>query len=228
MIAPLPFDAVADDVVISGAQLLQPVRLRLRRRATARTRTSPCASRPSAIASSDTSSDSKVAKLGVRGPLFGSEWNYDFMVGYSRLDQTNSVSGYLYQPGLAGAFGPSFLNADGVVQCGTAAAPIALGQCTPVNIFNLADPAQVTALEHDHLGLRHRSCLHLEAGVVRGGRQDVHHAGRRRARFGPGGLHRAAWRLQCRLPGHGHAAAVPELLSSRRKPARDRTAADTT
>jgi hypothetical protein len=35
----------------------------------------------------------------MRGGLFGSEWNYDFMVGYSRLDQTASVSGYLYQPG---------------------------------------------------------------------------------------------------------------------------------
>jgi outer membrane receptor protein involved in Fe transport len=69
------------------------------------------------------------------------------MVGYSRLDQTASVSGYLYQPGLAGAFGPSFLNTDNVVQCGTAANPVPLGQCTPVNIFNLKDPTQVTALE---------------------------------------------------------------------------------
>ena len=34
-----------------------------------------------------------------------------------------------------------------MIQCGTAANPIPLGQCTPVNIFNLADPAQVTALE---------------------------------------------------------------------------------
>ncbi len=29
---------------------------------------------------------------------------------------------------------------EGVVQCGTAAAPIALDKCTPFNIFNLNDP----------------------------------------------------------------------------------------
>ncbi len=144
-IAPLPFDALADDVIISGDSFYNPFgydfggadganpNLTVRLEALGNRR-------------SKTASDSKVAKVGVRGPLFGSEWNYDLMLGYSRLDQTASVSGYLYQPGLAGAFGPSFLNDDGVVQCGTDADPVPLGQCTPVNIFNLADPAQVTAL----------------------------------------------------------------------------------
>ncbi|MGH8115463.1 MAG: TonB-dependent receptor, partial [Rhodanobacteraceae bacterium] len=33
--------------------------------------------------------------------------------------------------------GPSFLNAQGVVQCGTAASPISLGTCTPWDPFNL-------------------------------------------------------------------------------------------
>ncbi len=146
MIAPLPFDAVADDVVISAQSYYNPFGYNFGGGDGANPNLTV---RLEALGNrqSDTTSDSKVAKVGLRGPLFGSEWNYDFMVGYSRLDQTNSVSGYLYQPGLAGAFGPSFLNAEGVVQCGTAAAPVALGQCTPVNIFNLADPAQVTALE---------------------------------------------------------------------------------
>ncbi len=144
-IAPLPFDAVADDVVISGDSYYNPFGYSF---GGADGANPNLTMRLEALGNrfSKTSSDSKVAKLGVRGPLFGSEWNYDAMVGYSRLDQTASVSGYLYQPGLAGAFGPSFLNDDGVVQCGTAENPVALGQCTPVNIFNLTDPAQITAL----------------------------------------------------------------------------------
>ncbi len=144
-IAPLPFDAVADDVVISADSYYNPFGYDFGGADGANPNLTV---RLEALGNrfSKTSSDSKVAKVGVRGPLFGSEWNYDAMVGYSRLDQTASVSGYLYQPGLAGAFGPSFLNGDGVVQCGTALDPISLGQCTPVNIFNLADPAQVTAL----------------------------------------------------------------------------------
>lgn len=144
-IAPLPFDALADDVVISADSYYNPFGYDF---GGATTGNPNLTVRLEALGNrtSKTASDSKVAKMGVRGPLMGSEWNYDFMVGYSRLDQTASVSGYLYQPGLSGAFGPSFLNADNVVQCGTMANPIALGQCTPVNIFNLADPAQVTAL----------------------------------------------------------------------------------
>ena len=144
-IAPLPFDALADDVVISADSYYNPFGYDF---GGATTGNPNLTVRLEALGNrfSKTSSDSKVAKVGARGPLFGSEWNYDFLVGYSRLDQTNSVSGYLYQPGLAGAFGPSFDAGGGVIQCGTPTNPIPLGQCTPVNIFNLADPAQVTAL----------------------------------------------------------------------------------
>jgi len=144
-IAPLPFDSVADDVVISEDSYYNPFGYSFGGADGANPNLTV---RLEALGNrfSSTSSDSKVAKLGARGPLFGSEWNYDALVGYSRLDQTNSVSGYLYQPGLSGAFGPSFDAGGGVIQCGTPTNPIPLGQCTPVNIFNLADPAQVTAL----------------------------------------------------------------------------------
>jgi outer membrane receptor protein involved in Fe transport len=156
-IAPLPFDALADDVVISGQSYYNPFRADTDGDGTddyfqdfggATTGNPNLTVRLEALGNrfSKTASDSKVAKVGARGPLFGSEWNYDFMVGYSRLDQTNSVSGYLYQPALAGAFGPSFDSGGGVIQCGTPTNPIPLGQCTPVNIFNLADESQVTAL----------------------------------------------------------------------------------
>jgi outer membrane receptor protein involved in Fe transport len=144
-IAPLPFDSQADDVIISAQSYYNPFDINFG----GQQGNPNLTVRMEALGTrhSSSSSDSKVAKLGLRGPLFGSEWNYDLLVGYSRLDQLNSVSGYLYQPGLAGAFGPSFDSGGGVIQCGTPANPIPLGQCTPVNIFNLQDPAQVTALK---------------------------------------------------------------------------------
>jgi outer membrane receptor protein involved in Fe transport len=144
-IAPLPFDALADDVVISADSYYNPFGYDFGGSTTGNPNLTI---RMEALGNrfSSTSSDSKVAKLGLRGGLFGSEWNYDFMVGYSRLDQTASVSGYLYQPALAGAFGPSFDAGGGVIQCGTPTNPIPLGQCTPVNIFNLQDEGQLEAL----------------------------------------------------------------------------------
>ena len=86
MIAPLPFDALADDVVISAQSYYNPFGYDF---GGATTGNPNLTVRLEALGNrqSDTASDSKVAKLGVRGPLFGSEWNYDFLVGYSRLDQ---------------------------------------------------------------------------------------------------------------------------------------------
>ena len=152
-IAPLPFDSQADDVIISAQSYYNPFGINFG----GQTGNPNLTVRMEALGNrfSKTSSDSKVAKLGMRGPLLGSEWNYDLMVGYSRLDQLNSVSGYLYQPGLGGAFGPSFLSDNGTpgvpgddfVQCGTQANPVPSNQCTPVNIFNLQDPGQIAALK---------------------------------------------------------------------------------
>ena len=104
-IAPLPFDALADDVVISADSYYNPFGYDF---GGATTGNPNLTVRLEALGNrrSKTSSDSKVAKVGARGPLFGSEWNYDFLVGYSRLDQTDSVSGYLYQPGSRGRVRP--------------------------------------------------------------------------------------------------------------------------
>jgi iron complex outermembrane recepter protein len=143
-IAPLPFDAVADDVVVSADSMYNPFGIDFGGILTGNPN---LLVRLEALGTrhSSTASDAKVAKLGLKGGLFGTEWNWDLMVGYSRLDQTASVSGYLYQPALTNAFGPSFSDA-GVPTCGTPLNPIPVSQCTPVNIFNLGDPAQVTAL----------------------------------------------------------------------------------
>ena len=68
------------------------------------------------------------------------EWNWDVGLSYNRNEGTLAGSGNLNRQAMALALGPSFLNADGVVQCGTPDAPLPLGtslnqgQCTPFDI----------------------------------------------------------------------------------------------
>ena len=61
------------------------------------------------------------------------DWDAGYM--FSETDTSIINNGNFYIPGIKAAVGPSFLNAQGVVQCGTAAAPIALSSCTPWNPF---------------------------------------------------------------------------------------------
>jgi len=76
-------------------------------------------------------------------------WNWDVGVNYNKFDVTQIGTGNINLLALQKALGPSFLNSQGVVQCGTAANPIPLGtslsagQCTPFNI--LGGPSASTA-----------------------------------------------------------------------------------
>jgi len=67
--------------------------------------------------------------------LPGKAWSWN--VGYNHSAITGSIlsKGNLNLLNLKKALGPSFMNAAGVVQCGTAANPIAPGQCVPFNIL---------------------------------------------------------------------------------------------
>ncbi|WP_024891415.1 TonB-dependent receptor plug domain-containing protein [Luteimonas huabeiensis] len=57
------------------------------------------------------------------------DWNAGYL--YTRGDATIRARGDFNKLAVAQAVGPSFLNADGVVQCGTPDAPISLGDCIP-------------------------------------------------------------------------------------------------
>lgn len=67
--------------------------------------------------------------------LLGRAWNWT--VGYNHSAITGSVlsTGNLNLLNLKQALGPSFMNAAGTVQCGTAAAPIPASQCVPFDIL---------------------------------------------------------------------------------------------
>ncbi|MBB1117659.1 TonB-dependent receptor [Stenotrophomonas sp. W1S232] len=74
---------------------------------------------------------------GLEGSFQIGERYFDWDAGYmfSETDTTIINNGNFYIPGIQSAVGPSFLNDQGVVQCGTAANPISLTSCTPWNPF---------------------------------------------------------------------------------------------
>ena len=78
----------------------------------------------------------------------GRTFNWD--VGYNHSSVSGSVlgTGNLNLLNLKRAVGPSFMNANGVVQCGTAAAPIPLAQCVPFNILGGPSASTQEALNY--------------------------------------------------------------------------------
>ena len=74
--------------------------------------------------------------------LGSNDWTWDAGVNYNKGSGTIVQTGNLNLPNLANSLGPSFLNAAGQVQCGTAAKPIAFTSCVPFNI--IGGPSQST------------------------------------------------------------------------------------
>ena len=80
--------------------------------------------------------------------LPGKAWHWN--VGYNHSAITGSIltKGHLNLPNLKKALGPSFMNAAGVVQCGTAASPIPLAECVPLDILGGPSASTAAALEY--------------------------------------------------------------------------------
>jgi iron complex outermembrane receptor protein len=70
-------------------------------------------------------------------------WNWSAGYNHNKVSGTQSDTGNINLLNLQKALGPSFLNANGVVQCGTAANPIMMSSCTPFDI--LGGPSASTA-----------------------------------------------------------------------------------
>ncbi|WP_296946605.1 TonB-dependent receptor domain-containing protein [uncultured Massilia sp.] len=75
-------------------------------------------------------------------------WNWN--VGYNHSAVTGSVlsTGNLNLLNLKKALGPSFRNASGAIQCGTAANPIALAECVPFDILGGPSASTQAALNY--------------------------------------------------------------------------------
>jgi iron complex outermembrane receptor protein len=65
----------------------------------------------------------------------GKAWNWDVGYNHSAVRGTVLGTGNINLLNLKKALGPSFMNSNGVVQCGTAGAPVSLVECQPFNII---------------------------------------------------------------------------------------------
>ena len=142
--APLPFDSPTDDIVISANSIYNPFGIDFGGLTTgnpaALWRLSGLTDR---VAVANT--DSTILNGGLKGKLADTGWNWDLSVSYSRLDQIQKQGGYYLKNKFANAVGPSFIDpTSGTPTCGTLAAPI--GDCTPLNIFNIFAPGQQEVL----------------------------------------------------------------------------------
>ena len=85
---------------------------------------------------------------GFKGTVGDTSWQWNAYFNYGHFNQLNHTSGFINLKKLGDGLGPSFLNAQGVVQCGTASNPIPFTDCTPVNFFAITDPNTVAALNN--------------------------------------------------------------------------------
>jgi iron complex outermembrane recepter protein len=141
-IAPLPFDAVADDTVIAANNVYNPfgiafggvdganpnVRVRMEALGTRR---------------SDVSTADALVNAGFRGKVMDTGWEWDTNFAFGRKEQEQNIAGYLLSSQLKNAVGPSFIDGTGP-HCGTPGNVIS--GCIPFNIFNPTDPSQIEAL----------------------------------------------------------------------------------
>ncbi|MDP8985862.1 MAG: TonB-dependent receptor [Pseudomonadota bacterium] len=131
--APLPFDALADNVTLSKDSIYNPFGIDFGGNSGANPdftlRTFLFGQRRS-----DSTGDSANFNGGVRGDVLKTGWKWDLNLTYSRLHQHELVGGYYSASKLNQAVGPSFISGDGTPTCGTPTAPIS--GCTPINLFD--------------------------------------------------------------------------------------------
>lgn len=82
---------------------------------------------------------------GLRGSFGQSSWQWDASLNYGHVKQKSINYGFLDYETFNQAVGPSFMDSDGTVKCGSASNAIA--GCTPVNMFNINDASSLSALQ---------------------------------------------------------------------------------
>lgn len=167
--APLPFDSLQDNIVLSKNSIYNPFGIDLGGNSGA----NPDFSLRSFLFGSrrsDTASDGDLFNGGLRGDVWNTGWKWDANLTYSRLQQHAFITGYYFASALQAAVGPSFIGADGTPTCGTAATPI--GGCTPVNLFDqyANSPAAVSSVDAnyntDHLFVYKDATLDFNGKVI--------------------------------------------------------------
>lgn len=85
---------------------------------------------------------------GLKGDntFIGHDWKWDVGFNYSHISLVVQEMNLVNNKKLAEGAGPSFLNADNTVQCGTPDNPISLSDCTPWDPFNTNAPSTLAVL----------------------------------------------------------------------------------
>ena len=105
---------------------------------------------------------------GFKGTFGDTSWQWNGYFNYAHYNQLNHTSGYINLNKLNAGLGPSYLDNTGTVVCGTDPASGGSGPlagCTPINIFNVTDPATVAALNNSS-GNTFTNLVYVERSVV--------------------------------------------------------------
>jgi iron complex outermembrane recepter protein len=165
-LASLPFDAVADDTIVSADNFYNPFGINFGGidaiNPNARYRLEALGGRRS-----NNGTDQILGNIGLKGEILQTGWQWDVTAGFGRMQQDTNISGYLLKSKVAPTIGPSGPSAAdySTIVCGQPVndpnAPLdATGQrrrsvpvaniisgCTPLNIFNVTAPGQESALQ---------------------------------------------------------------------------------
>jgi len=142
-IAPQPIDTLGAPLVVSAQSYYNPFGVEFSNAAfRLKTRSVGNGNR---INNFSTTTDQ--VTTGFKGTFGDTSWNWNTFFNYGHVSQLSHTAGYINLTKIGAGVGPSFLNAQGVVQCGTPSAPIDLQACTPVNFFNVLDPNTIAALD---------------------------------------------------------------------------------
>ncbi len=130
-LAPLPFDLEQDNLAIPANQYYNPFGVEFGQVGDSdnlQSRLTPLGNRSAKFATT-----TETLNAGLKGSFGDSSWTWDANFGYGKLTREEQQSGYINIANIADDFG-----------CTTAPGA---GSCTPINIFNLDDPATQAILK---------------------------------------------------------------------------------
>jgi Outer membrane cobalamin receptor protein len=144
-IAPLPFDARSDKVVVSADNYYNPFGVDFGADNSGNSY-NQLVSRFTSLGQrrSYYSTITDQVVVGLEGFVGDTTWKWDVAMNYGHYKRDNTSYGYVFYNGLRDALGPSFQDTDGVVKCGSPGAVIS--GCVPLNIFNINDPQTISTL----------------------------------------------------------------------------------
>jgi len=159
-LAPLPIDTSGSPLVISGQSYYNPFGVEFSNTANRfKTRSVGNGNR---VGNFSTTVDQFTG--GFKGTFGDSSWQWNAYFNYGHFNQLNHTSGFINLAKLGPGLGPSFLDpTTGQPACGTPGDVIA--GCTPINLFNITDPATVAALNNAS-GNTFTNIVYVERSVV--------------------------------------------------------------